>query len=83
LSVKNEKFYVFKGDIKPGLPPFEAPHFNINKTTGNFTQVVGFGDVCMEIGTAIGLVPLIAILEQIAIAKAFGNLKKKYFTSRG
>ncbi len=34
-----------------------------------------FGDILSELGAAIGLVPLIAILEQVAVAKAFGTIK--------
>jgi hypothetical protein len=48
------------------------PPFSVNRTTGNTTVVLGFSDICLELGAAIGLIPLIAILEQVAIAKAFG-----------
>lgn len=61
------------GDIKAGLPPFELPQFTMNRTEGNSTIVMSFGDICSELGAAIGLIPLIAILEQVAIAKAFGK----------
>lgn len=41
---------------------------------------MGFGDICLDLGAAIGLIPLIAILEQVAIAKAFGrqNLQSNF-----
>ena len=60
------------GDIQAGIPPFGLPPFSINQTIGNTTVVMGFSDICLELGAAIGLIPLIAILEQVAIAKAFG-----------
>ena len=64
--------FTLTGNIKPGLPPFEWPSFNVNKTLDEGMESLSFVDIVSEIGTAIGLVPLIAILEQIAIAKAFG-----------
>jgi sodium-independent sulfate anion transporter 11 len=64
------------GNIKAGLPSFELPPFSINKTDldGNSTVLLSFPEICSELGAAIGLIPLIAILEQVAIAKAFGNV---------
>lgn len=60
------------GDIHPGLPPFALPPFSVTRVDGNNTVVLGFSDICSDLGAAIGLIPLIAILEQVAIAKAFG-----------
>ena len=60
------------GNIKAGLPPFELPPFSANRTIGNTTIILGFSDICSEFGAAIGLIPLISILEQVAVAKAFG-----------
>ena len=70
------------GDIQSGLPPFALPPFSINRTEGNATVVVGFTDICSELGAAIGLIPLIAILEQVAVAKAFGMCGTLYVSSR-
>ena len=62
------------GDIEPGLPSFQLPHFTANRIGENGTSIeLSFGDILSEIGSAVGLIPLIAILEQIAIAKAFGK----------
>ena len=63
---------LFSGNIQAGLPPFELPPFSINRTIGNTTIILGFSDICSEFGAAIGLMPLISILEQVVIAKAFG-----------
>lgn len=46
----------------------------MNRTTENTTVVMSFTDLCSEFGSTLGLLPLIAILEQVAVAKAFGNL---------
>lgn len=66
--------FTLTGNIKAGLPSFEMPPFSINKTDGedgNSTIFLTFPEICSELGAAIGLIPLIAILEQVAIAKAF------------
>ena len=49
------------------------PPFSINRTDDyNNTVWLSFPEMCSELGAAIGLIPLIAILEQVAIAKSFG-----------
>lgn len=62
------------GNITKGLPPFAPPPFSIAKgnKTYDFEKIVG------ELGSTAISVPLIAILESIAIAKAFGELLKNY-----
>jgi len=66
--------FTLTGDIEPGLPSFQLPHFTANRIGENGTSIeLSFGDILSEIGSAVGLIPLIAILEQIAIAKAFAN----------
>jgi len=68
--------FTLTGDIQAGLPPFAFPAFTANRTIGNTTVELGFGDIVSELGSSIGLVPLIAILEQVAIAKSFASGKK-------
>lgn len=58
------------GDIPPGLPSVHIPPFGYTK--GNVT--VGFGEMISNLGSGIIVVPLIALLENIAICKAFGEL---------
>ena len=76
FTLKSNRFYQ-QGDIKAGIPPFELPPFSINKTNdgNNNTVWLSFPEICSELGGAIGLIPLIAILEQVAIAKSFGIQK--------
>lgn len=68
--------FTLTGDIQSGLPAFELPAFSANRTVEGSTVELGFGDICSELGSSIGLVPLIAILEQVAIAKSFASGKK-------
>lgn len=55
------------GNITEGLPPFSLPPFTI--VNGNHTYT--FVEAVNELGSGILSIPLIAILESIAIAKAF------------
>jgi len=50
------------------LPPLKLPPFGteLNGKTVNFI------DMCWELGSSIILVPVIAVLGNVAIAKAFG-----------
>lgn len=63
------KPFQITGNITKGLPPFSPPPFTIvnGNRTYTFTEAVG------ELGSGILSIPLIAILESIAIAKAFGE----------
>ncbi|XP_051175949.1 sodium-independent sulfate anion transporter-like isoform X2 [Leptopilina boulardi] len=57
------------GNITEGLPPFSSPPFSTiynNKT-------YSFLDMTTKLGSSIASVPFIAILESIAIAKAFAK----------
>ncbi|XP_014241008.1 sodium-independent sulfate anion transporter [Cimex lectularius] len=59
------------GHIPPGLPEFQLPSFSIDR--GN--QTIGFIEMCNEMGSGVFVLPLIALLENIAICKAFANGK--------
>ena len=62
------------GDIDGGIPNFQLPFFSIpaNATgAGEPEEDIGFGKMVQELGAAIIIIPIIAILESIAIAKAF------------
>ena len=61
--------FTLTGKVEPGLPAFQAPPFSVssNETTTHF------GGMVSTLGSAIVIIPLIAILESVAIAKAFGK----------
>ncbi|PSN36843.1 Sodium-independent sulfate anion transporter [Blattella germanica] len=59
------------GNLPEGLPSFKPPPFEY--TSGNFTA--GFFDMCSELGSGIIVLPLVGLLENIAICKAFSNGK--------
>lgn len=61
--------FILTGPVRSGLPSFGLPPFStqVNNQTFTFTQM------CSELGTSIILVPIIAVLGNVAIAKAFVN----------
>ncbi|XP_063231704.1 sodium-independent sulfate anion transporter-like isoform X2 [Bacillus rossius redtenbacheri] len=61
--------FVLTGFLKPGLPPFKPPPFSA--TVGNHTYT--FLEMTSSIGSALFVVPLLAILENIALAKVFSD----------
>ena len=63
--------FILTGNLKSGIPKFQLPPFSINNTaTGVITD---FGGMISELGSAVIILPLMAVLENIAIAKAFGK----------
>lgn len=63
------KPFTLTGKVGRGLPPFQMPPFS---TTFNNT-VYNFDDMLKVYEGSVAFVPLIAVLECVAIAKAFGN----------
>lgn len=55
------------------LPPFEITHHN---------QTLSFTQICAELGSGIIVVPLVAVLANVAIAKAFSKFHLKLFIKR-
>ncbi len=43
--------------------------------------MTSFGGMISELGSAIAIIPLLGILENVAIAKAFGNLTIEFITN--
>lgn len=62
----NQPFRV-TGNITAGLPPFRLPPFS---TTINGTEVP-FKEMINTVGASLATIPMVAILEVVAIAKAF------------
>ncbi|XP_076234572.1 sodium-independent sulfate anion transporter [Calliopsis andreniformis] len=61
--------FILTGHIDAGLPTIQLPHFS--RTIGNQTET--FFDMCNNLGTGILIVPLISIIGNVAIAKAFSR----------
>ncbi|XP_003708291.1 sodium-independent sulfate anion transporter [Megachile rotundata] len=61
--------FILTGPVRSGLPPFGLPPFS----TQVKNQTFGFIEMCSELGTSIALVPVIGVLGNVAIAKAFAN----------
>lgn len=68
---ETDSTFVLIGDIPPGLPDFKAPQFGYDSANGT----VSFTDMISNLGSGIIVVPLIALLENIAICKAFADGK--------
>ena len=62
---KRDILRVCVGKVSGGLPPFAVPAF----TMGNKT----FPEIVKDMGSAVIAVPMISIMETIAIGKAFGT----------
>lgn len=65
------------GDIPSGLPTFGPPPFSIpeirNETGHVIQEYESFFDMISFLGSGIIVIPLIALLENMAICKAFGK----------
>lgn len=68
--VQDEQPFQFIGAVPPGLPAVQLPPFSYTKDDNT---TVGFMDMISNIGPGIIVVPLIALLENISICKAFGE----------
>nr|CAD7433530.1 unnamed protein product [Timema monikensis] len=70
LDSRGHTPFKLTGKITEGLPPFALPPFSSSNGT-NYT----FIDMVQEMGTSVAVVPLISILESVAIAKSFSKGK--------
>ncbi|XP_046455001.1 sodium-independent sulfate anion transporter-like isoform X2 [Daphnia pulex] len=68
------------GEIKSGVPSFHLPPFSFERPVSNSSnssnpefELVTFDTILSDLGMGLAMVPIIAILEQVAIAKAFSN----------
>ncbi|KAF5289787.1 hypothetical protein FQA39_LY03704 [Lamprigera yunnana] len=66
-----ESPFLLTGSIKAGLPTFHPPPFSTNLNN----RTVYFGEMITDLGSSIFLVPVIAVLGNVAIAKAFSSEK--------
>lgn len=75
FEIRDGAPFLLTGHINAGLPRVESPSFTI--TVRNETQT--FLDICKHFGSGIIVVPLISIIGNVAIAKAFCKLLTYYF----
>ncbi|XP_029039363.1 sodium-independent sulfate anion transporter-like [Osmia bicornis bicornis] len=61
--------FILTGHIDSGLPSIAPPSFT--RTVANQTET--FFDICKDLGSGIVIVPLISIIGNVAIAKAFSR----------
>lgn len=59
----------FLGKVTPGVPPFHLPAFKTK--VGN--ETVEFFDMVQTLGSGIVILPVVAVLANVAIAKSFGT----------
>ncbi|XP_050734429.1 sodium-independent sulfate anion transporter-like isoform X4 [Eriocheir sinensis] len=64
--------FTLTGEIEAGLPEFKPPPFSTHGDNGTY---VGFSDMIANVGSGVIIIPLISILESIAIASAFSGGK--------
>lgn len=78
LEHKGMSYFQLTGFIPSGFPPVEIPAFSIaNNTTtdgGELQTVEGFFDLLHQFGSCLIVIPLISLLETIAVCKNFGEL---------
>ncbi|XP_001601834.2 uncharacterized protein LOC100117667 isoform X1 [Nasonia vitripennis] len=72
LSLHGQEPFKITGNITAGLPSFQPPPF----TTIHKNETYTFVDMMNILGSSVISVPLIALLESIAVAKAFAKGKK-------
>ncbi|XP_074040482.1 sodium-independent sulfate anion transporter isoform X1 [Leptinotarsa decemlineata] len=63
------------GTVPRGLPKVRVPPFGYDKVVNGTIQTESFVTMVSNLGSAIIVVPLILILENIAVCKAFANGK--------
>lgn len=67
------------GKIPSGMPTIQVPPFSIpeirNETSGEVLQAgLSFSELISDMGSSLIVIPLIALLENISVCKAFGML---------
>lgn len=84
LSVSgNENLVRTVGFVPKGMPEFRPPAFHmdavVNETTGELVQdAQSFWDMVTTLGSGLIVVPLIALLETMAVVQAFGKCSNSH-----
>ncbi|XP_055699169.1 sodium-independent sulfate anion transporter-like isoform X2 [Phlebotomus papatasi] len=59
--------FKLSGKVEPGIPTFQLPPFNIDY----HNRTLNILEICSELGAGIVVIPLVAVLMNVAIAKSF------------
>lgn len=66
--------FILTGTVKSGLPNFQIPKFETTISGVNGTQIhQDYKDMLEELGPSMIVLPIIAVLGNVAISKAFGG----------
>ncbi|XP_022256181.1 sodium-independent sulfate anion transporter-like isoform X2 [Limulus polyphemus] len=71
LKAHNYTPFTLTHDVPPGVPAFHPPTFTYCDNSNNVTTHKNFIEICKDLGSGIIIVPLLSLLEAIAVAKAF------------
>lgn len=69
FQVMGSQPFTLTGETPQGLPPFQLPLFSKVETN----STVPFSEMVQDLGAGLAVVPLMGLLESVAIAKAFGQ----------
>ncbi|XP_029784475.1 sodium-independent sulfate anion transporter isoform X3 [Suricata suricatta] len=69
FEVTGHQPFVLTGQTAQGLPPVRLPPFSV--TTANRT--ISFSELVQDMGAGLAVVPLMGLLESIAVAKSFAS----------
>ncbi|KAH8381392.1 hypothetical protein KR093_004099 [Drosophila rubida] len=79
LEANGSNPFVLTGYIPPGLPTLSLPQFSIKAQPGNVTAGIpavpaeSFFEMVHSLGYGLIIVPIIALLENVAVCKAFAK----------
>ena len=63
---------ILTGNVEGGIPPFQPPwHFGLNASEIASPDLPGPLDIARELGIGLAMMPLVANLQQLAIAKFY------------
>ncbi|KRT84007.1 hypothetical protein AMK59_819, partial [Oryctes borbonicus] len=72
FEINGQEPFILTGNITSGLPDLRVPVFDITYNNETYT----FGEVISSFGASTAFLPMICILEAVAIAKAFSKGKQ-------
>lgn len=64
---------IIVGEVPSGLPQVMPPPFSVERNN----ETINFFQMTSQLGSGIIVVPLVSLLENIAICKAFGKSTQK------